>query len=114
MFVKRFKISLILWLFILGVAYVSADDYIETDNLSQVAVKTVLGIDNLIILPTTSTCVIRTIKYSLDVEGNIVTQKAGRKIKFISGSKTQDRMGFSNSFLRDASLLHGQRPSYRS
>jgi len=64
--------------------YCFAQDYIESEDLSQVAVSKALDFDNMVILPTTETCVIRTIVKELDAGGNVVSQRAGRQFIYMN------------------------------
>ena len=80
-FMKKFLVVLFVCLFM--VTQISFADYIEETELSQIAVKTVLEFDNMVILPTTKTVVIRTIEKSLDAEDEVVSSKAGRKFIYM-------------------------------
>ena len=81
-FFRGLFIALILWVGIAGIA--SADDYIETGDLSQVAVSKVLDFDNMTILVQTNTVEIRTIEKQLDADGVVVSQKAGRNFIYVN------------------------------
>ncbi len=66
------------------------EDYIETNNLTQIATRKVLDLDNIVILPTTKTVEIRTIEKELDVDGNIVSQKAGKNFIYMDREDNPD------------------------
>ncbi len=66
------------------------EDYIETNDLTQVATRKVLELDNIVILPTTKTVEIRTIEKSLDADGNIVSQKAGKNFIYMDKEDNPD------------------------
>jgi len=66
--------SLLIW-GLMG--YCFAEEYIISEDISEAVVKRVLDFDNMVILPTTKTVIIRTISKDLDAEGNTVRQGAG-------------------------------------
>jgi len=74
---------LVIYLFVLvivlgGICF--ANDYILSEDISEAVTQRVLDFDNLVILPTTKTVVIRTISKDLDSEGVVVRQSAGPTI----------------------------------
>ncbi len=86
-------VVILFWSFVVVFAQVVfAQDYFEEEDLLQVAVRKVLDFDNMVILPTTKTVRIRTIEKSLDVDGNVVSQKAGRKFIYMDVGDNEETL----------------------